>query len=84
MSTWSCFAEISHDVICVDNDESKVETLRNGGASIFEQSLPELLTKRRGKSIGFTSDPRGTAERSQFLFIAVATPQGDGDAADRC
>ena len=26
-----CFAEMGHSVICVDNDESKVKTLRDGG-----------------------------------------------------
>ena len=38
-----CFAELGHKVICVDNDETKVKNLREGGVPIYEQHLPELL-----------------------------------------
>jgi len=38
-----CFAEIGHQVTCVDNDEEKVKVLGEGGEPIFERYLPELL-----------------------------------------
>ncbi|MGH9560399.1 MAG: 2-dehydropantoate 2-reductase N-terminal domain-containing protein, partial [Terracidiphilus sp.] len=78
----ACLAEIGQRVICVDNDESKVKQLREGGVPIFEQHLPELLTKHRGTSILFTSDLAEAVEKSDAVFIAVGTPQGDGGAAD--
>jgi UDPglucose 6-dehydrogenase len=77
-----CFAEMGHHVICVDNDEDKVRTLREGGVPFFEDQLPELLAKHRGKGVEFTSDLAGAVERSKAIFIAVGAPQGDTGAAD--
>ncbi len=78
----ACLAEIGHRVICVDNDEAKVKQLRDGGVPIFEQHLPELLAKHRGSSVLFTTDLGEAVEKSEAVFIAVGTPQGDGGAAD--
>jgi UDPglucose 6-dehydrogenase len=77
-----CFAEMGHRVICVDNDEAKVMTLREGGVPIFEEHLPELLSKHRGHAVEFTSDLARAVESSEAIFIAVGTPQGDTGAAD--
>jgi len=78
----ACFAEIGHRVICVDNDEAKVKQLRDGGVPIFEDHLPELLAKHRGDSVVFTSDLGEAVGKSEAVFIAVGTPQGDSGAAD--
>src|SRR6202034_806505 len=77
-----CFAEMGHRVTCVDNDDAKVKTLRSGGVPIFEDRLPELLTKHLGRSVEFTTDLAGAVERSEAIFIAVGTPQSDTGAAD--
>jgi UDPglucose 6-dehydrogenase len=77
-----CFAEIGHRVICVDNDEAKVKTLREGGVPIFEDLLPEMLATHRGHGVEFTTDLGAAVERSEAIFIAVGTPQGDTGAAD--
>jgi UDPglucose 6-dehydrogenase len=77
-----CFAEIGHQVTCVDNDETKVKTLREGGVPIFERHLPELLGKHRGRGVTFTSDLGAAVEQSEAIFIAVGTPQGDSGAVD--
>jgi len=77
-----CFAEMGHRVTCVDNDEAKVKTLREGGVPIYEEHLPELLARHRGQGVDFTADLRGSVERSEAIFIAVGTPQGDAGAAD--
>jgi UDPglucose 6-dehydrogenase len=77
-----CFAEIGHQVTCVDNDEAKVKVLRDGGVPIFEHYLPELLAKHRGRNVSFTTDLTAAVERSEAIFIAVGTPQGDTGAAD--
>lgn len=78
----ACFAELGHRVICVDNDEAKVKQLREGGVPIFEDHLPELLAKHRGDTVLFTTDLAEAVEKSEAVFIAVGTPQGDGGAAD--
>jgi UDPglucose 6-dehydrogenase len=77
-----CFAEMGHRVTCVDNDESKVKTLREGGVPIYEDHLPVLLAKHRDSGVEFTSDLGSAVERSEAVFIAVGTPQGDTGAAD--
>src|SRR6202453_506219 len=77
-----CFAEMGHHVTCVDNDEAKVKTLREGGVPIFERHLPELLAKHLNRSVEFTTDLAGAVEKSEAVFIAVGTPQSDTGAAD--
>lgn len=77
-----CFADMGHKVICVDNDESKLKSLREGGVPIFEDNLPELLSKHRGHGVEFTTDLGSAVERSDAIFIAVGTPQGETGSAD--
>jgi len=77
-----CFAEMGHRVTCVDNDEAKVKVLREGGVPIFEDLLPELLARHRDHGVEFTTDLAAAVERSEAIFIAVGTPQGDTGAAD--
>lgn len=78
--TGTCFAEVGHQVICVDNDVRKVETLRAGGIPIYEPGLEELVRKNvaAGRLRFTASTAEGVAE-SQVIFIAVPTPpQPDG------
>ena len=78
----ACFAEMGHQVTCVDNDEAKVRLLREGGVPIFEEHLPDLLGKHLGSGVDFTTDLAGAVEKNEAVFIAVGTPQGDTGAAD--
>ena len=73
---------MGHRVVCVDNDEARVNTLREGGVPIFEDHLPELLAKHRDRGLEFTTDLGTAVEASEAVFIAVGTPQGDTGAAD--
>jgi UDPglucose 6-dehydrogenase len=77
----ACFAELGHDIVLVDSDESKVAALERGECPIHEKFLPELLQRHRGRRLDFTSNLPEAVRRSQLIFIAVATPpQEDGDA----
>jgi len=73
---------MGHRVLCVDNDEARVKTLREGGVPIYEDHLPALLAKHRGSAVDFTTDLGSAVESSEAIFIAVGTPQGDTGAAD--
>ena len=77
-----CFAEMGHSVTCVDNDEAKVKTLSAGGVPIYEEHLPALLAKHLHGGVSFTADLGAAVARSEAVFIAVGTPQGDTGAAD--
>ena len=46
--TGTCFAEVGHQVICVDNDADKVKLLQAGGIPIYEPGLEELVKKNVG------------------------------------
>src|SRR3954469_25951478 len=77
-----CFAEMGHDVICVDNDESKVAALQGGDTLIHEQYLPELLDKYRNSRVRFTTDLAEATRECDAIFIAVGTPQSETGDAD--
>ena len=77
-----CFAEIGHSVICVDNDREKVEALQAGEVPIYEDRLPELLARHRGRGLIFTTDLLSAARKAQVIFIAVGTPQSPTGEAD--
>jgi UDPglucose 6-dehydrogenase len=77
-----CFAEIGHQVVCVDNDERKVAALASGDTLIHERHLPRLLERYRGSSIRFTADLHSATRDSSAIFIAVGTPQGENGDAD--
>src|SRR5271168_3822478 len=77
-----CFAEIGHNVLCVDNDERKVAALESGDALIHENYLPELLERYRNNRIRFTTDLAEATLESEAIFIAVGTPQSEAGDAD--
>jgi UDPglucose 6-dehydrogenase len=78
-----CFYEIGHEVICVDNNQEKIDKLNNGLIPIYEPGLDEILSKpHQNQQISFTSNLAAAIEKSEAIFIAVGTPQDDitGDA----
>ncbi|HSU19999.1 MAG TPA: nucleotide sugar dehydrogenase, partial [Acidobacteriaceae bacterium] len=77
-----CFAEMGHNVVCVDNDERKVAALRGGDSLIHEKHLPELLDRFRNTRVRFTTDLAEATRESNAIFIAVGTPQGENGDAD--
>ena len=78
----ACFAEIGHDVVCVDNDEEKIAALKRGETLIHEQYLPELLARHREQKLKFSADLQEAVRSSSAIFIAVGTPPLDSGDAD--
>lgn len=77
-----CFAEMGHDVICVDNDERKVAALQGGDTLIHENFLPALLERYRNTRVRFTTDLSEATRDCEAIFIAVGTPQSETGDAD--
>ncbi|MBR1802803.1 MAG: UDP-glucose/GDP-mannose dehydrogenase family protein [Clostridia bacterium] len=77
-----CFAEKGHQVICVDVDEKKVETMKKGICPIYEQDLEELMQKNyQAGRLNYTTDYKGAYKDADAIFIGVGTPeQPDGSA----
>jgi len=78
--TGTCFAEVGHQVICVDKEVAKVKLLRAGGMPIYEPGLDALVAKNvQAGRLSFSSSTAEGVEKSDVIFIAVPTPpQPDG------
>lgn len=70
-----CFSEIGNQVICVDNNEAKVEMLNEGNVPIYEPGLKELMASNmQAGKLSFTSNIAEAISQSDIIFIAVGTP----------
>lgn len=79
----ACFAEFGHQVICVDANQDRVESLQAGQIPIFEPGLEDLVVHNQNRgSLTFTTDMLKAVEPAEVIFIAVGTPsrRGDGHA----
>ncbi|MBY0429082.1 MAG: UDP-glucose 6-dehydrogenase, partial [Alphaproteobacteria bacterium] len=79
----ACFAEFGMDVVCVDQDASKIARLQKGEIPIYEPGLDELVQKNaQRKTLSFTTDLKAAMIGAEAVFIAVGTPsrRGDGHA----
>lgn len=77
-----CFAEVGHRVTCVDIDTNKIELLKKGVSSIYEEDLEELMRKNYAEGrLHFTTDYKAAYRDADAIFIGVGTPeQPDGSA----
>jgi len=81
--TGTCFAEMGHQVTCVDVDAEKVACLKRGDIPIYEPGLEPLVNSnyRDGRLLFTTSLPEAMAD-ARVYFIAVGTPPGEDGSAD--
>ena len=79
----ACFAESGNDVVCVDNNSSKIRMLQKGKVPIYEPGLEELVRRNthEGRLTFSTALPKAVRD-SQIIFIAVGTPQDEDGSAD--
>jgi UDPglucose 6-dehydrogenase len=79
--TGACFADVGHNVICVDNDAQKIKQLQAGEVPIYEPGLEEIIHRNvSAHRLRFTGSIEEGVKNSQIVFIAVPTPQQpDGD-----
>jgi UDPglucose 6-dehydrogenase len=81
--TGTCFAEVGHQVTCVDRDQAKVALLREGGMPIYEPGLEELVRKNTAAGrLQFTGSTPEGVQNSEVIFIAVPTPPLPDGAVD--
>lgn len=83
LTTGTCFAEVGHHVICVDNNEDKVRMLQDGHMPIYEPGLEDLVRKNVAEGrLTFTSSTADGVGKSDVVFIAVPTPPQTDGAVD--
>ncbi|MFC5447348.1 UDP-glucose dehydrogenase family protein [Paenibacillus aestuarii] len=79
----ACFAEMGHQVICVDNNPAKIASLQNGQVPIYEPGLEQLVERNvEAGRLSFSLDLIESVGHSQFIFIAVGTPPAEDGSAD--
>jgi len=81
--TGVCFADLGNQVICVDIDPHKVDTLNSGKSTIYEPGLEELLARNLNSGrLTFTGSYEAGLQHANFIFITVDTPMGEDGSAD--
>ncbi|HQF41548.1 MAG TPA: UDP-glucose/GDP-mannose dehydrogenase family protein [Ignavibacteriaceae bacterium] len=77
------FAETGNNVVCVDIDEKKVETMKEGQIPIYEPGLEVLFLRNIVKKrLSFTTNLVEAVRKSEVIFLCLPTPQGGNGAAD--
>ena len=73
--TGVCLSHIGHHVMCVDNNEQKVQLMKSGQSPIYEPGLSDLMkSSMESGHLEFTSDLNAGVTHGEILFIAVGTP----------
>jgi UDPglucose 6-dehydrogenase len=80
-----CFAEVGHQVTCVDIDEEKVNLMKQDISPIYEQGLEELMRKNYAAGrIDYTTDYKSAYRDADAIFIGVGTPEQPDGSANLC
>ncbi len=83
LTTGACFAEVGHEVMCVDNDAEKIGMLLRGEIPIYEPGLADLVTQNVAAGrLSFTTSTEEGVAHGQVVFIAVPTPPNPDGSVD--
>ncbi len=81
--TGACFADTGANVTCVDVDEKKIASLRNGDIPIYEPGLDALVDKNvKAGRLKFSTSLPEILNEQQLVFTAVGTPPDEDGSAD--
>lgn len=81
--TAAAFADFGNEVVALDIDKKKIKSLSSGGCPIYEPGLKELLERnRKAKRIRFTTSISNAVQKSEIIFICVATPSKKDGSTD--
>ncbi|MFI3200448.1 MAG: UDP-glucose/GDP-mannose dehydrogenase family protein [Eubacteriales bacterium] len=81
--TGVCFAQVGHMVTCVDIDEEKVASMKQGNSPIYEEGLEALMRSnyKEGR-LHYTTDYQSAYAEADVIFIGVGTPEKEDGSAD--
>lgn len=83
LTTGTCFSEVGHNVVCVDNNQAKVDALLQGKVPIYEPDLEDLiLSNVSAGRLHFTTNLAEAVASSEIIFIAVPTPPQEDGSVD--
>ena len=76
----ACFSDFGHNVVCADQDQSKIDALERGEIPIFEPGLEHVVSNNAESGrLSFTSDVDAAVKSADVVFLAVGTPSRRGD-----
>jgi UDPglucose 6-dehydrogenase len=76
----ACLSDFGHEVVCIDNDQTKIDALRRADIPIFEPGLGEIVANNLSAGrLSFTADLAAGLRGAQAIFIAVGTPTALGE-----
>lgn len=79
----TCFAQIGHEVWCIDVDQVKIDKLKQGIIPIYEPKLDESIkSNQQAGRLHFSTNFLEGFNQSLFVFIAVGTPPKSDGSAD--
>ena len=81
--TGACLADFGHSVVCVDNAQARIDTLRAGDIPFYEPGLRELVVRNVDAGrLMFTMDLAAAVRDATVVFVAVGTPESATGEAD--
>ena len=81
--TGACLADMGNEVLCLDVDQAKIDTLRSGGIPIHEPGLDAVVQRNVAAGrLAFTTDVDEAVAHGELQFIAVGTPPDEDGSAD--
>jgi UDPglucose 6-dehydrogenase len=81
--TGTCLAETGNTVTCIDIDEAKIASLKQGITPIYEPNLSVLIERNLSEDrLHFTSNLISGIEGAEVIFLALPTPPGADGQAD--
>lgn len=80
--TAACLADLGHQVVAFDTDQSKIGVLNSGGLPIYEHNLREVIGRNFQRNLTFTTDIVAASQHGVVQIVAVGTPPAGFGAAD--
>lgn len=79
----ACFADTGNNVICMDIDEKKINSLKKGTIPIYEPGLEEVVRKNAQEGrLEFTTSIKNAVQKSDIIFLCLPTPPTEDGSAD--
>ena len=79
----ACFADTGNNVICMDTDAKKIDSLNKRIIPIYEPGLEELVKKNvQYKRLLFTTSLETAVHKSDIIFLCLPTPPSEDGSAD--
>ena len=78
-----CLSDIGHNVICIDINKNKINSLKKGIIPIYEDGLEKMIAfNTKKKRLSFTTSYKEAISHSDIIFLCVDTPSNKDGTAD--